>query len=423
MSSFNELMGNSPPVLPPPGSYDLGGNSSLQGTVQQPLPSPYTTQSLTSPWVVSSVAPTVFPSSVMSDHHDNYHHYHHHDDGGDSYHHDNYHHHHDGSDDGSNDFVSITSCHIPKMFVVILGFFAVLLVMVLIVMFFYMLFSGSKSKCRSSSGVLPSPSVPPVVTPPSSTLTDSNNDPGGVPSTSQGIVELFNGQDLTTTACVPPNGQWINSKCKCTQPYHGPECKRIAWDSRFFAFGHASDPSTLTFTGTNVGPQNKTWFPGGAYDTNSCSAQALVSPYIGFQYLNGNCTLLNNLTLGSGAITFDSLHDSDLYINRTFTPNVPGKVFLMAQNNHQLRFYLTQTNSTTFSSLPLNKVVRVDFTPYDIVNTSGATGVWSKDPFTVSDFNTVRLSGQAYVDTGHTGRYILTIPSQFLSGTYYIMYS
>lgn len=271
---------------------------------------------------------------------------------------------------------------------------------------------------RSSSGMTPNPTPDIVI----HDIDSKDHDHG---ASSDGTAHFQNAQHLTSITCGLNDHSVRDDDCgcRCVVPFYGPSCSLEAWDERFYNLG-TFRTGAVTYSGLPTsGLTVKTWDLGGELNENSCSEIARRNlDAIGFRFSHGMCEILDENVRIVGPVTYNPLALGPIYLKHGYKPLVSGKVFVTTQGDDALRYYVTRPDSSTFKTIRLGIVTAVTIPPYTIHNFDGATGIWSKTPFVISDFETLRTSGTVFVDSGHLGSYTILIPSSLRASQYYVAY-
>lgn len=244
-------------------------------------------------------------------------------------------------------------------------------------------------------------------------------------ASSDGIANFQNAQFLTSVTCgsTDHSVQDHGCECRCVVPFYGPTCNLESWDERFYNLG-TFRTGAVTYTGLPTsGLTVKTWDLGGQLDENSCSeiARRTVDA-VGFRFSRGMCEILDGDVRIVGPVTYNPLALGPIYLKHEYKPLVSGKVFVTVQGGDALRYYVTRPDSSSFKTIPLNTVTTVAIPPHKIYNFDGAIGIWSKTPFSMANFDTLRASGTVFVDVGYSGSYTISIPSSLRASQYYVAY-
>lgn len=285
-----------------------------------------------------------------------------------------------------------------------------IVVIALLITVLYMLFRDRK---RGTQKAKPSNYVPPF---------DPDVEDIDYGGSNDGKVNISNASALTSTTCGGITSTWSDTGCVCDPPFYGPTCQNESWDSRFYALGTPALGS-IKYTSRLLGSRAKTWDIGAVFNPESCSAAASQDPQsVGFKYDGGMCELINPDFEVTGEITYAPLAPNTIYLKRSFRPKDVTAVFVSPIGNSALRYYVKRADSTTFTKIPFNTVVTVNFQPGEIVNYANAIGIWSKTPFGAETFDSLKFTSGVYTDSQQKSVYTALMPPQLLSDKYYVMY-
>lgn len=256
-----------------------------------------------------------------------------------------------------------------KMFLIVTFIIAIFFVLVMIIM-------GIVAYNASSHIHVP-PVSPAVI----------RNDPlsgnvGGV-NFSQSAVAGF---DLMTEAeCKNnPNSIWNGISCECKGEFFGKTCSQTKHDKRYFNMGKIGK-----YSGT---PIKKLSGVNKSFTHDSCSSQCHSHDNCnGFIYENGNCILLDELTIPEkDTIHFDPHSDSTLFFKKDEMDKVKfsGKVFLSrAQYTLPSRYWIPDSSrKKDYAIIKIGKMYTIHFKPeHIVVPEQGLIGIYSKHEFTSDD--------------------------------------
>lgn len=219
----------------------------------------------------------------------------------------------------------------------------------------------------------------------------------------------------TATACqATGRSEWNTTThtCVCTKPYWGPSCERDSYDSRYMSAG-VYDPSVVTI----IDPAFVSPLTGGLYqctdtclDTFGCSG-VIYRPN---EPPGTQCTMFYQLNVTPGkSIPYPLGVNEEIYIQNTHITDLvhTDRVFLFS-GTLPIRHWLSQRS--LYTSPQSNEIIAWSGVVYQLpffstgcINGGNLTGVYSLDPFTPSDYDTLL--------NNPTSRVYIHYPSQPLS--------
>jgi len=210
-------------------------------------------------------------------------------------------------------------------------------------------------------------------------------------SLSGGQVSAGGGEALSQAACqAAPHAEWfsrpgITGICHCTDQYWGPSCSLPGVQADFYAAG---GPGA---SGLSLQPLAPAFFSSNlSLGPSPCTPACASRPdCAGVLYAPGSCTLLAQVDLApQGALPYDPLAPSSLFLKRARRPRVHGQVWLAADASAlPLRPWLANSwgSPPSFARLLPLTLTSLPFHPRLEANADNLPGVFSDGRFSEAE--------------------------------------
>lgn len=215
------------------------------------------------------------------------------------------------------------------------------------------------------------------------------------------------------------HGKYQGGKCHCSLGFTGPNCTLEEVDPTYYDLGTPANPLEVDVIESPIVNQ----LSGG---NNSCTQACTgMEDCIGVQYFptsecdTGNrCFLLRGVKVpADDFLSFSPDTQSQIYINDPQGLVFVNRIFLVETLASFPPHYPRIFKSPGYRQLIVNEVAALDFFPTIAVQNSNLLGIYSLNPFTKENIQTVSLQADTYVTRGNP-----QLPSSWQGKTIYVGY-